>query len=300
MLPRSVQDQANAAKTLQDNLNQPSDSNENPAQATLEAQQEPQQAQPEAQPAPEQQPETRDASYWRHRFDVLQGKYNAEVPALRKELSTLSEQIKAAGSQESGTAVQRAQEAMSDLTEAEIDEYGPDLVNFIKRVAGNAAQSGGSGDLQEMKDQLEQMRDEKSQDATARFWVDLETQVPDFRAINADAAFHQHLTGVDPLSGMTRQQLLIDAQSSLDPYRVAAVFNSFLGSAPAKAPQQSIPDDLVQPRQSRSASLEPQQGKTWSRTEISEFYRSKASYPKDQAAAIEADIFAAQSQGRIR
>jgi hypothetical protein len=226
MLPRSVQDQADAAKSLQDNLNQPSDSDENPAQATLEAKQEPQQAQPEAQPAPEQQQETRDASYWRHRFDVLQGKYNAEVPALRKELSTLSEQIKAAGSQESGTAVQRAQEAMSDLTEAEIDEYGPDLVNFIKRVAGNAASSGGN-DLQEVKTQLEQMRDEKTQDATARFWVDLEAQVPSFRAINADASFHQHLAGVDPLSGMTRQQLLLDAQHALDPYRVAAIFKSF-------------------------------------------------------------------------
>lgn len=296
MLPRSVQDQADAAKTLQDNLNQPSDSNENPAQATLEAQQESQQAQPEAQPATEQQQETRDASYWRHRFDVLQGKYNAEVPALRKEIATLTEQVARSAKPES--AIQRAQDAMSDLTEDEIDEYGPDLVNFIKRVAGNAANSSGGGDLQEMKTQLEQLRDEKTQDATARFWVDLEAQVPSFRAINADPLFHQHLAGVDPLSGMTRQQLLVDAQQALDPYRVAAIFKSF--SPQQKAQQNTIPDELIQPRQSRSSTTDIQQGKTWTRNDISEFYRNKASYPKDQAAAIEADIFAAQLQGRIR
>lgn len=296
MLPRSVQDQADAAKTLQDNLNQPSDSNENPAQATLEAQQQSQQAQPEAQPANEQQQETRDASYWRHRFDVLQGKYNAEVPALRKEIATLTSQVASSAKPES--AIQRAQDAMSDLTEDEIDEYGPDLVNFIKRVAGNAANSGGDGDIQKMKAQLEQLQDDKTQDATARFWVDLETQVPNFRAIDPDPSFHQYLAGVDPLSGMTRQQLLVDAQRALDPYRVAAIFKSF--SPQQKAQQNTIPDELIQPRQSRSSTTDIQQGKTWTRNDISEFYRNKASYPKDQAAAIEADIFAAQSQGRIR
>lgn len=299
MLPRSVRNQADAANTLQDQLNKPAtDEVVNPApEATTDTDQQPERVEPEAQPAPEPQPETRDAAYWRHRFDVLQGKYNAEVPALRKEVATLNEQLSAADKQNPGSAVQRAQEAMTDLTEAEIEEYGPDLVNLIKRVAGAA--SGSDGDVKEIKGELDQMREEKRQDAEARFWADLEMQVPDFRTVNADAAFHQWLTGVDQLSGQSRQQLLVSAQQALDPYRVAAVFKSFTAAAP-KATQEPIPDDLVQPRQARSATPEPQQARVWTRAEISEFYRTKASYPKDQAAAIESDIFAAQSQGRIR
>lgn len=301
MLPRSVQDQANAAKALQDQLNQPATEEiENPAPAAApEPEPQPTPAEPAAQPAPEPQPETRDATYWRHRFDVLQGKYNAEVPALRKEIATLKDQLSAADKQQPASAVQRAQEAMSDLTEAEIEEYGPDLVNLIKRVAGSAAAPGNNGDLQEIKSELGQLREEKRQDAEARFWTDLETQVPKFRAVNADPAFHQWLAEIDPLSGQPRQQLLVGAQQALDAYRVAAVFKSFAAVAP-KASQEPIPGELVQPRQARSAAPEPQQGKVWSRAEISEFYRNKASYPKDQAAAIETDIFAAQAQGRIR
>lgn len=301
MLPRSVQDQADAAKALQDQLNQQvTEETENPAPAAApEPEQKPAPAEPAAQPAPEPQPETRDATYWRHRFDVLQGKYNAEVPALRKEIATLKDQLAAADKQQPASAVQRAQEAMSDLTEAEIEEYGPDLVNLIKRVAGSAAAPSNNGDLQEIKSELGQLREEKRQDAEARFWTDLETQVPNFRAVNADPAFHQWLAELDPLSGQPRQQLLVGAQQALDAYRVAAVFKSFAAVAP-KAQKETIPDDQVQPRQARSAAPEPQQGKVWTRAEISEFYRNKASYPKDQAAAIEADIFAAQAQGRIR
>lgn len=298
MLPRSVQTQADAATELQDQLNQSAEV-ENPAtQATLNSEQDQESVKPEAQPAIEQQTETRDTAYWRHRFDVLQGKYNSEVPALRKEIATITEQLASADKQKSGTAVEQAHSAVSDLTQDEIEEYGPDLVKFIQRVATGASKGSG-GDLSEIKGELDQMREEKRQDAEARFWSDLEAQVPTFREINANQAFHQWLAQVDRLSGQTRQQLLVDAQHAFDPYRVAAVFKSFAADAP-KVSQETIPDDSIQPRQARASAPELQQGKTWSRAEIQEFYRNKASYSKEQAASLEADIFAAQAQGRIQ
>ena len=301
MLPRSVRDQADAANELQTQLNKPAeDAIENPADAAaLEATQDVESIKPEAQPAIEQQTETRDTAYWRHRFDVLQGKYNAEVPALRKEIATLAEKTANTGAQEPGTAVDQAKDAMSNLTAEEIEEYGPDLVKFIQRVA-SATNKGGS-DLSEIKGELDQMREEKQQDSEARFWVELKAQAPNFRAINEDSAFHQWLAQVDRLSGQTRQELLDDARHALDPYRVAAVFKSFLADAPQKAAQQNtIPEDSIQPRQTRASAPSATEGKNWSRAEIREFYRTKASYSREQAAAIEADIFAAQAQGRIR
>ncbi len=300
MLPRSVQDQALAAEELQAKLNTPgADNSENPADtATLEPEQQTAPADTGTQSATEPQTETRDASYWRHRFDVLQGKYNAEVPALRKEIATITEQLASADKQKSGTAIEQAHSAVSDLTADEIEEYGPDLVKFIQRVATGASKGSG-GDLSEIKGELDQMREEKRQDAEARFWSDLEAQVPTFREINANQAFHQWLAQVDRLSGQTRQQLLVDAQHAFDPYRVAAVFKSFSAEA-KKTSKEQIPTDLIQPRQTKAAAQYLQQGKVWTRNEISEFYKTKASYPRDQASAIEADIFAAQAQGRIR
>lgn len=298
MLPRSVQTQADAATELQDRLNQPAEAENPAAQAALEPEQKQESVEPEAQPATEQQTETRDTAYWRHRFDVLQGKYNSEVPALRKEIASLTDQLATTGAQKSGSAVEQAQSAVSDLTQEEIEEYGPDLVKFIQRVATGASKGSG-GDLSEIKSELDQMREEKRQDAEARFWTDLEAHVPTFRAINANQAFHQWLAQVDRLSGQTRQQLLVDAQHAFDPYRVAAVFKSFMADAP-KVSQETIPDDSIQPRQTRASAPELQQGKIWSRAEIQEFYRNKASYSKEQAASLEADIFAAQAQGRIQ
>ena len=307
MLPRSVQDQALAAEELQAKLNTPgADNSENPADtATLEPEQQTAPADTGTQSATEPQTETRDASYWRHRFDVLQGKYNAEVPALRKEIATITEQLASADKQKSGTAVEQAHSAVSELTQDEIEEYGPDLVKFIQRVATGASKGSG-GDLSEIKGELDQWREEKRQDAEekrqdaeARFWSDLEAQVPAFLEINESQAFRQWLAQVDRLSGQTRQQLLVDAQHAFDPYRVAAVFKSFSAEA-KKTHQEQIPTDLIQPRQTKAAAQDLQQSKVWTRNEISEFYKTKASYPRDQASAIEADIFAAQAQGRIR
>ncbi|WP_347506194.1 hypothetical protein [Pseudomonas anguilliseptica] len=302
MLPRHVQDQADAAKALQDQLIQPGLTEENPADSAapeqLQEQELPEQ-EPGAQPVvTDLQPETRDAAYWRHRFDVLQGKYNAEVPALRKEISSLTEKLTSA-EQLPASAVQRAQDAVSDLTEAELENFGPDLISLIQRVAGKVAGSSDSGELREIKGELDQMREERQQDAAARFWTELESQVPNFREVNADPAFLTWLAETDPLSGQERQQLLVSAQQALDPYRVAAVFKAF--GKPAKAPEKpTVPGDQVHPRQTKAVATDLQQQRIWSRAEISQFYREKASYSAEQAAAIETDIFAAQTQGRIR
>jgi hypothetical protein len=187
---------------------------------------------------------------------------------------------------------------VADLTEAEIEEYGPELVNLIQRVVGKAVGGAEQGDLKELKSELGQLREERQQDATARFWSELEIQVPNFRQVNADAGFHAWLAEVDPLSGQVRQQLLVSAQQALDPYRVAAIFKSFAKPVSEKP---TIPADQVQPRQAKAAAPESQQ-RDWSRAEIGAFYRDKASgrYSAEQAAAIEVDIFSAQAQGRIR
>jgi hypothetical protein len=288
-----VQAQIDNANALQAQINKPASEEGNPA-STVAAEVVAEQVQ--SAPVQEQvqaQAPTQDATYWRHRFDVLQGKYNAEIPALRQEIKTLTQKL--AEQSTEGSAVQRAQTAMQELTPAEIEEYGPDLVNLIKKVAGSIA--GKSDNFDDVKAEVAQMRDERHQDAYARFMTDLEVQLPNWREINADPAFLEWLSGTDMLSGAQRQQLLTDAEKARDAYRVVAIFKSFGGKPAVK---QEIPAELVQPKQSRATVTDVTGQKTWSRDEISKFYRERSSMTPSEASAIEADIFAAQSQGRIR
>jgi hypothetical protein len=307
-LPRNVQRQVDAANAAQEDFNAKP---ENPA-ADAVAPEPVEEKMPEgeapiaAQPAEDPKPvltadESRDAAYWRHRFDVLQGKYNAEVPALRKEVSTLQEQIKTAAAP-TGDSLSRAQHAVSDLTPEEVEEYGPDLINLIKRVAGQSAQP--SDDMTEIKDRFKKMDEERLQDAEARFWSTLETDVSDFRQINSDPAFHRWLSEIDTLTGSPRQTLLETAQQALDPSRAVAIFRQFKGAPSDAKKKQSIPEDQIQPKQSRSngADVSQSAGKMWTRSEIAGFYRDKAAgrVSPDEANSIEQDIFAAQQEGRIR
>lgn len=315
-LPRSIQAQAEAADAAIAALNQPEEQGNPAAAAPVEpAAADP--AQPAEAPAPQepaQQPaETRDATYWQHRFSVLKGKYDAEVPSLQRQVTELTRQLQEAKqAAPAASAPQRAQDAIADLSKEELEQFGPELIAVIQRIASKAAAPATSADaaeLETLRQEVGQFRDERQQDATARFWTDLEQAVPNYRQINSDEQFHTWLGEIDPFSGVTRQQLLISAQKELSAHRVAALFKAYTqtnpaAAKPAGAQPPQIPPEQVQPATSRvgAETLQPaSQQRTWSSADISQFYKDKAAgkYSQADAAALEADIFAAQSQGRI-
>lgn len=316
-LPRSIQAQADAANTAIAELNQPPQT-ENPADAAPAQPTEPAQPSPTPAAAAPQEPaqqavETRDASYWQHRFNVMKGKYDAEVPQLNTRINELTRQLQEAQrAAPAASAPQRAQEALADLSQEELDQFGPDLVALVQRIASKVAapaSPASTAELETLRSEVGQLKDERQQDATARFWADLERAVPSFREINSDQRFHAWLSELDAVTGLPRQQLLANAQQDLSAYRVAALFNQFtqfnpVAAQPAVKSTPQVPEDQIQPGQSRAGGdvVQPSsQLRTWSSAEISAFYRDKAAgkYSQADAAALEADIFAAQRQGRI-
>ncbi|MWV17559.1 hypothetical protein F3I16_16070 [Pseudomonas sp. L-22-4S-12] len=314
-LPRSIQAQAEAADAAIAALNQPEpDGNPATAAPVEPAAADPAQADAASVPQePAQQPtETRDAAYWQHRFNVVSGKYNAEVPPLQRQVTELTRQLQEAKQATSAaSAPQRAQDAIADLSKDELEQFGPELIAVIQRIASKAAAPAPMADSAEMetlRQEVGQLRDERQQDATARFWTDLEQAVPNFRQINDDQQFHAWLGEIDPFSGVPRQQLLISAQKELSAFRVAALFSAYtqakpVAANPAGAQPPQIPPEQVQPAASRVGfeALPASQQRIWSSSDISQFYKDKAAgkYLPADAAALEADIFAAQSQGRI-
>jgi hypothetical protein len=321
--PKSVSEQAELADKLQQQLVNPSQDTHNEPDVIQEetppsaqkaepapAAQEQAPAEPAPQPAPPSQDE--DYLYWKNRFQVLQGKYNAEVPALRKQVSELEKAVSEAKANQpqipDQSAPQQVANALGDLSQDEIDEFGPELISLVQRIAG--AQVNQSSEqvsslnekLSQTQDELKQIKDEKQDDQTSRFWADVQRRVPDFVSINSNPNFLAWLDGIDPTTGLQRQSILQNHQDRLNAQGVAAVFNAFKQTVTQT--EQRDPSELQQPHQSNERESVEQNGNTriWTRVEISEFYRDAAQgkYTPEQKKATEAEIFAAQNSGRVR
>ncbi|WP_299202567.1 hypothetical protein [uncultured Amphritea sp.] len=280
---------ANAAPAAQE------EKPENPDKQPIAAEEAPTQA---AQPAeaPNTAPE-HDATYWQHRFNVIQGKYNTEIPALRTEINTLKGQIAKSDS------AQDAVDRVKDLTPDEIDEFGPELVAFIKKVAGN--NSGDSQRLEALEQQVATQSQQRKSSAEDTFWEGLKKAVPDFIEVNSNPEFQRWVSQVDPMVGKPRQTLLEEAQSDLDYGRVAVFFNTFKSSIPTPqtTDRQTLLNEQVQVPNVRNESQVPEQKRIWSAKEIAAFYKDvtigQYRGRDEEKQRIENDIFLAQTEGRI-
>ena len=181
---------------------------------------------PKDEPKAEPTTEAKDALYWEHRFNVIRGKYDTEVPALRKENEQLKQQL--ADASKAPDAPKQSLPGVSDEELARYkEEYGDDFVSLMMRLSGSQQQQPNT----EIAQRLERLESEKQEDAEARFWIGLEQAVPNYQQINSEAAFLQFLNQFDPQTGKQYQQALSQAQQSLDAKGVADVFKLYLNQA---------------------------------------------------------------------
>lgn len=317
-LPKAVQKQVEEANRLaeqlaqerQDQLQPPPgdppapDSGTSPAAA--------------AQPPPDggTPPPPAPAEGWEHKYRVLQGKYNAEVPRLQhqvNEQSTVIEQLRqqmtatqgmlsafaqnrvaAPGSQSSAPA------APSRLVkDEEVKEFGEDLTDFIKRVAQDAILPAVEQRLQPVQQQVAEMRGVSEEDrrralqaAHEQLVATLDREIPDWRQQNNDPLFLEWLTQADSYSGVTRKALLTQAYEGFDAPRVIAFFRGYRNEnavvtppagAAAPAPQpgasQRTLDDFVAPGAPKPGTTSAPNGagkRTWTQAEIQHFYTAAA------------------------
>jgi hypothetical protein len=256
-----------------------------PAEEPVAPPTEPQTAEPVEVETPEQ-----EASYKRQ-LEVLKGKYSAEVPRMAAEIRELKEML--AKAQVSAQPVTRP----SKLSQEEIDEYGSGFIDVMKKAAAEVVPD----DVGEIKQQVEQLRSESARAAEERFFRQLTEQAPQWKQLNENPEFLTWLSGIDPLSGRIRQEIFDEARDRRDGWRVGNFFNSFGGS---QEPEQVASDplaDQVEPPTTR-VSAPPPGKRTYTPADISAFYAAvrEGKYTAADATRIEADIFAAQSEGRIR
>jgi len=235
---------------------------------------------------------------WEHRFKVLQGKYNSEVPRFAQENKDLKSRLE---SLESEMTQLKATPPEPLVKQEEIDEYGEGLIDVARRIAQEELGKKQS-EIDALKAQINQISTATTNTAKNDFFKSLNAIVPEWEQINADPAFLTWLDEFDELAGETRQSLLSKAEQARDASRVGKFFTSFkkTSSSWAASSANALEQQVVPP--TNKAPDTPPSKKVWTRGEIAEFYdRMRRGVVTDaDAIAIEADITAASIEGRIR
>ena len=312
-LPKQVQDRLDEAERIQAQLAPAPDTPTDPPAPPSEPIPEPPIA---PAPAPVADEET-----FQRRFLTLQGKYNAELPRAQNRIRELEASIQTLEHRINAMALAQSQAPAAPGTDKDVEAFGSDLVDLVRRQATEVARreaearlSAATQQTAQLDERVKSVSQAQAQAAHERYTNDVKTLVPDFDAMNVDPGFIGWLADVDQFSGQTRQDMLLAAFNARDAHRTATFFNTYkaltapveVAPAPAVDNRQRL-ERQVAPGSSKSsapnspAAAEP---KWFSQAEIQAFYKGVATGEyrgKDaELARAEAEIDAAVAAGRVR
>jgi prefoldin subunit 5 len=262
-------------------------------------------SEPEAVVTPTPVREELPAVDYEQKFRTLQGKYNAEVPRLHDQVRQLSADVRKLT--EEKEAAQEARETVSaaadELNKEVYAEYGEEFekmaetINLLKTQLTAVTKENAS-----LKDSVGDLEVSSSQAVQDRFYSDIAAVVPNWKEINADPKFLDWLTTIDPMTELSYQDYLNHAADNLDSAKAINIFKQYNESTIQPQMQQERVERQVQPVTTPVTMEGPTEQKPrYTRQDIRTFYKNVATgvYTETQKAAIEQDIFLAQSEGRI-
>ena len=191
---------------------------------------------PKSEPQEQVESDAQPKESWEQKYKTLQGMYNADVPRLNaknREVSSRVSQLE----QLLGTMQQSAkpEEPVSTdplITDADMKEYG-DSIDVMRRAAREEVNAANGRiaqlektiqQLQGFVPQVQQVQAQQQASSEQAFWAGLTNEVSNWQDINNNADFQSWLLSIDPLTGISRQTYLEDAQKNLDTKRVASFF----------------------------------------------------------------------------
>jgi hypothetical protein len=330
-IPKQVQKQSEEVQALYKELNgEPenvqaeAEAPEVPVEETAQAESDSVEKEAPKSEAEEQgKPDTQEKESWEQKYKTLQGMYNADVPRLNaanRDMQNRIAQLEQLLSTMSEQPAPQQQSVSSEplITDDDVKEYG-DSIDVMRRAAReevNAA-NGRIAQLEAMVQQMQgvvpqvqQVQAAQKASSEQAFWNQLSSAVPTWQETNDNPDFQTWLLAVDPLTGISRQTYLEDAQRNLDVQRVANFFSSWeqengmASTAQEKRPSpNSQLEKQVSPGRGRSGRPAVQEGQKYSPSDITAFFDAvrKGRYKgrEEERGRIERDIFAAQAEGRI-
>jgi hypothetical protein len=330
-LPPAIRRQREAADRLMLQLREARQASDGETPAAAEpagaAPAEPPAAEP---PAAETVPETASTPKpvdWEQRWRTLRGKYDTELPAATQRAARAEQRV-----QELTEELRQLRErpampapAGANIDPADIENYGEELVNRARAWARHEMAPHISA-LEQKLERLEQasqqhqttLQHTTQQSAQDRVVAALDAQVENWRAVNEASGFLAWLDEEEGLSGVSRKDILGRAYTSGNTGRVVQVFKQYLSEqtghqasagiaahTPSRAGGMTL-ETLAAPGRGSPASpsgAQPEK-RIWSQSQIDAFYRDCSAGKYNNRAKekdrLEADIFAAAAEGRIR
>ena len=263
------------------------------------------------------------------KYKTLQGMYNAEVPRLHQQNRELNqrvqqmEQLLASLNTQKEAPAKAAPVAERYISDNDVAEYGEsiDVMRKVSREELNPVASRLASieeALQSLQSnvvpQIQAVSKRQAASAEQQFWADLTSAVSDWREINDNQEFQSWLLEVDPLTGITRQTYLEEAQRQLDARRVANFFSTWMNSTGrasvaqsegrASAPKSELEKQVTPGRSRNTGTPAANKGKVWSPQDITKFFddvrAGRYAGREAERDRLERDIFAAQRENRIR
>jgi len=225
---------------------------------------------------------------WEQRYRVVDGKYKAETRDMRNQIAEkdaaieelkkqLAEKQAVPAPAPAPAPVQKPidiESAMQKVSEADvrslvtpqlIEDYGMEY--WRQQLALNQALAPQAPTPQVQPEAPAPVQDETRIDnlerqlkgqMETRFYSDLASIVPDYEDINAQEGWYDWLGEYEPLTGRMYDDLLKEAQASLDPVRVANLFDRYKATLTPSIPSDALTDSVeaqVVPDSSGPASI---------------------------------------------
>ena len=234
-VPRQIADQIAAAEAMiAGTYGQP----EQPTEQQPPAQPELPMEMPQ-QPAPTH-PEYEDEQTWERKFKSLQGRHETFAKTAQAQQERLNQlegllaTLQATGKTPQQPEAPRELQAKRLITDAEVDEYGNELLD----VMGRRTKEVLSPEIQALNEKIAKLenRVEGATKVIAKtqqgaLYTTLAGQVPEWRQINHSPDFKNWLQNLDPYSGKKRHEMLKEAFGRQDSRRVVSFFKGFLTEA---------------------------------------------------------------------
>jgi hypothetical protein len=289
-----------------------------------------QQTEPERQPEPEpQQPSQPDD--WQQRYRTLQGKYDAEVGAMRGQIGSMERLLATMQHPAPKPTPTPPANVPVQFNEADVELYGEDLLEAASRAAEAKLEARYGKTIQNLQQHVQQLSGRQEEDRVFRE-LDSDPELAGrWRGLNTNPQFIEWLQAVDEMAGVSRNTMLQHAYSNGDAMRTGRFFKKFMAehTAPpptAMAPQTPQPtryqpnggngygngaagglrlEDMAAP--GRAAGSGAGNGapspRLWSRPDITAFYRArtmgKFKGREAEAEQLEADLLKAGDEGRL-
>ena len=264
---------------------------------------------------------------FKHKYDVLLGKYNAEVPRLHDQVRSLTEENTRLKTRVEIQPIQTSTEIpeLKDQDDEGIALYRSPYVtddmrgtDNYKYLFGEYGQTYAERHLESsvlaarttVKPVEDRMENVTAKTAEEHFNAELSGICPPWQGLNAgvniDPDFIAWLQGKNPGSRNTLHAELIDAYKTADAGRMAEIINSFLTTKPISITTNTVPDELIAPHKTgggRQTVLDNTGGNVLRMSDMNQLYKDynegkyrgkETEYQKKKAAFMKAS-----SEGRL-